>query len=240
MERKVYASVRRRRWYLKWKHPFQKTILFVLVILGMALIGSPMASAMIDKQVHRVINYINSITQGVTITALPVWGSMPITDFHVTEYEGDVTCDWSNPPTSVNTEVRAKYGSEVTGLTDGYLVYFGPANTCQDLGVYTDELLSTIYYSAWAINGAGTYSTPDSDILEVSMLALIIVTAMLIGLAFWQRSNFLMIVCGMIAIGFGVYWISQNTGFIYVMEGTAAAALGFYMIIDTAVAMIRR
>jgi len=72
------------------------------------------------------------------------------------------------------------------------------------------------------------------------MLALILVTTALIFLAFWQRSNFLMIVCGMIAIGFGVYWISQNTGFIYVMEGTAAAALGFYMIIDTAVEMIRR
>ena len=238
MEKNVQKP--RRKWKLKFKQSFKKTLVMIGMIVIMVILGTPAVSAMIDKQVKHVIHLFNSITQGVTITALPIFGSMPITDFHVTEFEGDVTCDWSNPPTSVNTEVRAKYGSEVTGLTDGYLVYYGPANTCQDLGVYTDETISTIYYSAWAINGAGIYSVPDSDILEASMLALILVTAALIGLAFWQRSNFLMIVCGMIAIGFGIYWISQNTGFIYVMEGTAAAALGFYMIIDTAVEMIRR
>jgi hypothetical protein len=237
---KIVKNPKRRRWSLKLKLSYQKILICVAIMLGMTFLGTPMVSAMVTKQVQNAIHYLNSIVQGVTITAIPIWGSMPITDFHVSEYEGDVTCEWSNPPTSANTEVRAKYGSEVTSLTDGYLVYYGPAATCQDLGVYTDELISSIYYSAWAINGAGVYSTPDSDVLEASMLALILVTAGLIGLAFWQRSNFLFIVCGMIAIGFGVYWISQNPGFIYVMEGTAAVALGFYMIIDTAVALVRR
>lgn len=237
---KINVQKPRRKLKLKLKQSLKKTLIMLGMVIIMAILGTPAVSAMVDKQVKHVIHVFNTITQGVTITAIPIFGSMPITDFRVTEYEGDVTCDWSNPPTSVNTEVRAKYGSEVTSITDGYLVYYGPGDTCQDLGVYVDETISTIYYKAWAIDAEGVYSTPDSDFLEASMLALILVTTALIGLAFWQRSNFLMIVCGMIAIGFGVYWISQNTGFIYVMEGTAAAALGFYMIIDTAVEMIRR
>ena len=62
----------------------------------------------------------------------------------------------------------------------------------------------------------------------------------LIALAFWQKSNYLMLIGGIVAIGFGVYWAVSDTDFIYIMTGVASSAVGFYMLIDTAIGMFRR
>ena len=67
-----------------------------------------------------------------------------------------------------------------------------------------------------------------------------LVAAALVALAFWQRSNFLMIISGIVAVGFGIYWITLSTDFLYIMEGTAAVAIGIYMLINTGVEMIRK
>lgn len=71
-------------------------------------------------------------------------------------------------------------------------------------------------------------------------MELIIVTIALIALAFWQREPFLMLVCSMVAIGFGVYWITVNPGFLYIIEGVAAVGVGIYMIIETAIQYFKR
>lgn len=210
------------------------SIMFTLIMSAIHI------DAMRATSFGRFINQLFTPSQQVTITALPAWGSMPVMDFTVTEAEGIVTCEWVNSPTGVATMIRAKYGSPVLSETDGYLVYYGPAETCEDLGVYTDDKISVIHYTAYSVNGVGVYSDPVSAILEVSMLALILVTCALIALAFWQRNAFLYLIVGMVCIGFGVYWIGENNGFIYVMEGVAGIALGFYMIIDVARAHLRR
>lgn len=62
-------------------------------------------------------------------------------------------------------------------------------------------------------------------------MELIIVTIALVALAFWQRSSFLQIVAGVVAIGFGLYWITEDPSFIYLMEGIAFVGTGIYMLI---------
>jgi len=71
-------------------------------------------------------------------------------------------------------------------------------------------------------------------------MELIIVVALLVALAFWQRSNFLMIVGGMAAIGFGIYWAVSAAGFAYLVTGVASVCIGIYMLITAALDMFRR
>jgi hypothetical protein len=71
-------------------------------------------------------------------------------------------------------------------------------------------------------------------------MTLIIVTIALVALAFWQRNiGFLSILAGLVAIAFGAYWVTTYTGFLYVIEGVVMAAIGLYLLIDSAVKMIR-
>jgi len=217
----------------------RKLIVLIVCVTVVSILAVPQVSAFIDKKIDMVFHYLYSLTQNVTITAIPAWGSMPVTDFMVLEINDELVCTWTNSPTGVATMVRAKYGSELDSITDGYEVYYGPLETCTDLGVSIDDNLAGIYYSAWSINGASLWSDPVSDVYEVGKMALIIVTAAFIGLAFWRRSNFLTILGGLVAIAFGAYWIAQYDGFIYVIQGVVAIAIGLYMLIDTAVGMVR-
>ena len=70
-------------------------------------------------------------------------------------------------------------------------------------------------------------------------MLLVMVTIAVVALAFWQKSNFFMLIAGIIAIGFGAYWIANNTGFFYVMEGVASVGIGLYMLINTGVSWFR-
>lgn len=71
-------------------------------------------------------------------------------------------------------------------------------------------------------------------------MELIIVALALVAVAFWQRSNFLMIVSGLVAVAFGVYWAVSAAGFVYVIEGVAAVAVGIYMLIDAGLSLLKR
>ena len=70
-------------------------------------------------------------------------------------------------------------------------------------------------------------------------MELIVVTLALVGLAWWQKIDFLHIIAGVVAVGFGVWWIDQNSGFIYIIEGVVAVVIGFYMMINSAVRMVK-
>lgn len=70
--------------------------------------------------------------------------------------------------------------------------------------------------------------------MDMTNIELILIVGGLIGLAFWQRSNFLYIVSGMLAIGFGIYWITVDTSFMYIMIGVGSVGVGIYMVIDVA------
>jgi hypothetical protein len=110
------------------------------------------------------------------------------------------------------------------------------------MSVNLDEYWGTYYVSGWSSDGAGNYSVNYATAkYEVDMTALVgamqdwlmfIIVVFFIALAFWQRSNFLSIIGGMITIGFAVYWVSINPlSFLYIMEGIAMAGIGLYMLI---------
>lgn len=217
----------------------RKLVLMIAIITASSILMVPQVGAMIDKQMGNFLKMLYSPSANVTITAIPAFGSMPLTDFQVNQVQGDVVCTWTNPPTGVAAMIRAKYGSFPMNITDGYQVFYGAGSTANDLGVNIDDNIQTIYYMAWAENAVGLWSTAVTDIFEVSKMALIIVTIALLGLAFWQRSNFLMILAGVVAIGFGAYWIAEYDGFIYVIEGAVAVAIGFYLLVSSALELIR-
>lgn len=71
-------------------------------------------------------------------------------------------------------------------------------------------------------------------------MELIIVVIALVALAFWQRSNFLSIVAGIVAVGFGVYWSVSTAGFVYIMSGVASVAVGIYMLITSGTDLLNK
>lgn len=73
----------------------------------------------------------------------------------------------------------------------------------------------------------------------LEMFIVILPVALIVALAFWQRSNFLFILGGLAAIGFGVFWIDSDPGALYMIEGMAVIGIGLYMLITTAVDMFR-
>lgn len=68
---------------------------------------------------------------------------------------------------------------------------------------------------------------------------LLIVAALFVALAFWQRSTFMQIIAGTVAVGFGIYWLTAGATFIYVMEGVGSIAIGLYMLIDVAIDLFK-
>jgi hypothetical protein len=67
----------------------------------------------------------------------------------------------------------------------------------------------------------------------------VIPVVLIVALAFWQKSNFLFILGGMLAIGFGAYWINLNDNFMHLMVGIVAVGIGLYMLITTAFDMFK-
>lgn len=92
--------------------------------------------------------YIAGAPQGFTVT----WVS-----------DTDILLTWTTGADAVNTMVRAKYGSYPTDITDGYLVYEGPAESYHDTSMNLDETASLIYYRAWSQNAAGVWTLYDES-----------------------------------------------------------------------------
>lgn len=58
-------------------------------------------------------------------------------------------------------------------------------------------------------------------------------------MAFWQRSNFIQILAGIVNIGSGIFWLTVGTTFIYIIEATTFMAVGIYLLIMVAVDMLK-
>lgn len=209
-----------------------KPILVLIGIFTFILLSSPRVSAMVNYRIERIFHYLNSLSRTVTITAIPIFGSMPPQNFRVEEINREIVCSWDNPPTSVVTEIRAKFGSIPLSQTDGYQVYYGPGTTATDTGVMLDENVSEIYYVAYAKNSVDIWSSPVSDIFKGGPMLLIIVVLAFLGLAFWRQTRTLKIVAGLLAIVFGAYWATfvQNN-YVYIASGVAYAIAGLYLIL---------
>jgi hypothetical protein len=222
---------------------FWKLIGIIAIVLISSAMSVPRVYAMIDEQVNQFIHMVFFPYSDVTITATPIFGSMPLTDFEVNQVKGDVTVTWNNAPTTANVMVRAKKDGYPTSLTDGWQVYTGSGESAIDYEVNTDDNISDIFYAGWSENATNVWSTPVNDLYKVTKMALILVTGGLLGLAFWQKKSrygeFLQIVASIVAIAFGAYWIAEYEGFIYVIEGTVSVAIGIWIMIGTALELIR-
>jgi len=203
----------------------------------------PQVYAVVDTQVGKFIKMVFFPYSDVTITATPIFGSMPLTEFAVNQVKGDVVVTWNNTPTTTNVMIRAKKNSYPSSITDGWQVYTGTGESAIDQQVDTDDNITDIFYSGWSQSVALAWSTPVNDLYKVTKMALILVTGGLLALAFWQKKSrygeFLQIVASIVAIAFGAYWIAEYEGFIYVIEGTVSIAIGIWIIFSTALDLIR-
>jgi hypothetical protein len=143
---------------------------------------------------------------------------------------------WTTDPSVMNVIVKAKNSTMPISRTDGYEVYQGPLSNFSDTSMNFDLNTGTITYRIWAQNGAGVWldnevftQTMEAPIMQT--IAIIIFTLGIIGMALWQRSNFLWIIAGAVAVAFGSYWISLNQNFFYIISGVAVIAIGLYMFI---------
>lgn len=74
---------------------------------------------------------------------------------------------------------------------------------------------------------------------QCNIILVIIPVVFLVALAFATHSNFLHIVAGLVAMAFGIYWISLNTDWIHVIEAMSAIATGLYMMLTTAIDLFK-
>jgi len=95
----------------------------------------------------------------VQVIAVPDMGDY-ISSFTVT-YVSDTQVDleWTYGAAVTNVMVRAKYGSAPTGISDGYLVYYGNALLASDTSMNFDENAGIIYYRIWGETTPGVYPT---------------------------------------------------------------------------------
>lgn len=179
----------------------------------------------------------------VTVIWKPLYGIQPPSSL-TAEYTDDYTINltWSMGQDSTQTMIRARYDQYPEDTEDGRLVYLGDDEEFSDdnIGISLGE---PVYYRAWG-EDAGEYSIDyDEATTEgetVFTVGLILLTSLIVGLAFWRGDYYLYIVGSIAAIGFGAYWISSNSGFAYVIVGMVAVAIGLYMIYSTAISLMRR
>jgi hypothetical protein len=74
---------------------------------------------------------------------------------------------------------------------------------------------------------------------QCNIILVIIPVVFLVALAFWKESNFLHVIAGLVAIGFGIYWINLDADWIHVIEAMAAIAVGLYMMLTTAIDLFK-
>lgn len=186
----------------------------------------------------------------ITVTATPnVSGG--ITDFTITYIsETQLDLSWGYTGDATSIMIRAKYGEypddipdALTEPSDGYLVYVGAGTDVSDTSMDFDENPGPIYYRAWARRADGAWFTSPYEGSEESnvmlLIALLVATLVLIVVAFWLRSTFLQIISGFVSIAFGVFWVVDRTGFYYTILCVGFVAFGFYMLIMSAVDLIR-
>lgn len=216
---------------MKW---FARIILLFLIGIGWLILPLPVLA---------------DTTADITITAtgVVVGAASGFTVTYIDDYT--IGMSWINPLGADSVKIIAKYGEApdppVAGLepTDGWVLYEGN-------GTYVEQqLLDNMYYLACAEVGgiwsplytAGVVEQPIMTALTglLGNFLTLLIAGALIFVAFWQRSNFLQIIAGFVAIGFGIYWITVNANFLYVIEAVAVVGVGLYMMLMVGVEFLR-
>ena len=146
------------------------------------------------------------ISTDITISAIPAWGIFNFTATYITDTQVDLA--WDYAPAITNVIIRAKYGSEPTSETDGYLVYSGLANATSDTSMNFDENVGILYYKAFGETAPGVYGASASDSAEgVVMLMLTLMGAALILTVsgYISKRSILAVMGGLFWIIVGVY-----------------------------------
>jgi len=168
---------------------WRKVLLAVVVLF--ALSASPVSAG---------------VSTNVTITAIPSWGILTFTATYINDTQVDL--DWTYEPSLTNIIIRAKYGSEPTSETDGYLVYSGVGNAASDTSMNFDENTGILYYKAFGETAPGVYGASASDSAEgVVMLMLTLMGAALILTVsgYISKRSILAVMGGLFWVIVGVY-----------------------------------
>lgn len=184
-------------------------LLVILLLLGIFSVG-----------VAEIAQADSSVTITITATGLVVDAPVGFTVWYVNDHE--VGMSWSKPTGAVNTMVRAEYGQypdEPIPLgsipTDGYLVYYGPAELASDTAVSLDEIATQVYYRAWSENAAGVwspiYGEDNVEGIGVTLLALIIAAMGLLAIFAFTRLAVISFLDAVFWIVLGVFCYTRST-----------------------------
>jgi len=166
------------------------------------------------------ITVLAATTAIVTITNTP-WFTLGIQSFTVT-YVSDTEMDlaWTNDATVANVMVRAKYGQypanipdQNTQPSDGYLVYYGSGLSAVDTSMDMNQNAATLYYTAWAQKGDGTwYTTMSQSSKESREVVLLALLALAIGLSYFAIKGKNILLAVLASASFLILWFyNQST-----------------------------
>lgn len=155
-------------------------------------------------------------SDSVVVTASGYVEDMAPIDFTVTyisDYEIQLT--WVNPPSTNTTEVRAAIGRLPTSRNDGYIVYSGNGTMATDwVNLVTVD--DAVYYAAWRMNDAGTWSTTpatgDTRGVSMTLIGLAAIALVLSTLGYRYRSP-------MFAVAGGGFWLALSIFFYQLSDG---------------------
>ena len=143
-------------------------LLLLSLLFGLTLIGFPVKA--------------DVLTADITITATGIVIEAPLGFSVWIVSSEEIGAAWTKPVGAVNTMIRAEYGRYPIDRTDGYLVYYGPADSVSDTTVNFDEVTSTVNYRAWSENAANEWSDYAQDYVEGIGVTLIAFVILVVGM----------------------------------------------------------
>lgn len=185
-------------------------------LLGLLLLPALSTGALAaDPVVNVTVSaYVIGIPGGFTVT-------------YTSDYE--VGIEWTKPGGAENTMVRAAIGHPPANRTDGYLVYYGDAESCTDTGVSLDETAAPVIYRAWSETAGGAWSPlfAEGEIEGIGMVliafAVLIVALMALGYIF--KHGLLFLAAGFAAVGLGFILFGEEALSTRWMFGWAAVVV---------------
>lgn len=187
----------------------------------------------------------------LSVTFTPAYGVGAPTDLRLTYVNDYLTLiEWVRYPTANNTIIRASFNSYPISITDGYEVYYGPAESANDTAINWYDNPGTIYVSGFSDNYTGSdnitwassaeYATAllENPIVadlstQLEILGLIINFIAFVPLiffsvlAFWKENHILFLITSGVAMLTGLYTPDMISGNYSTTSLGIAIGLGF-------------
>jgi hypothetical protein len=233
---------KRRQFRFKSKVAILIGLVFLLVI-GWVTIAHGMSLPMMFRAFHQMLS--GGPTQDITVTANPHANVLPPIDLLVTYVsDTDLQVTWVNDILATGTMIVANCNHYPATRTDGYVLFDDLGISVDDVSVNLDEYWGSYYVSAWSQDVIGNWTaTYTSAKYEVDMTALVaelqqwlmfVALIAFIALARWLHSPILKIASGVACLGYGAYFISQNTeSYVVILIGVVFLILGLFQILTS-------